>query len=77
MGLVEKEIVLTSKDANGNTVVHKPYTNVGQVEGAVATVNGIAPDDNGNVEIEVGGVKAHQYGAVRNRDSSKPTYGLS
>lgn len=55
MGLIEKEIVLTSKDASGNTVVHKPYTHVEQVEGAVATVNGNAPDDNGNVVIETGG----------------------
>lgn len=49
-----QNIIFHTKDGAGNTVIYIPYTQVGNVEGAVATINGIAPDANGNVAIEVG-----------------------
>ncbi len=51
MAVVEQEIVFTSKDSSGNTVIQYPLTTVEQVDGGVASVNGILPDADGNVEI--------------------------
>ena len=56
MDVIEKEIVFTTKDSSGNTVINYPLTTVEQVDGGVAFVNGISPDVNGNVEIDVGGM---------------------
>ena len=55
MAVIEQDIVFTSKDGNGNTVVQYPLTTVEQVDGGVASVNGVLPDAGGNVEIDVGG----------------------
>lgn len=51
MAVVEQDIVLISKDQSGNTVIKRPFTSVDQVEGAVKTVNGEMPDENGNVSV--------------------------
>lgn len=51
MAIAEKNIVITSKDELNQTVIYKPYTSVDLVEGAVSSINGITPDDNGNVNI--------------------------
>lgn len=51
MAIIEKEIVFTTKDSSGNTVINYPLTTVEQVDGGVASVNGISPDADGNVEI--------------------------
>lgn len=75
MAVVEQEIVFTSKDSSGNTVIQYPLTTVEQVDGGVASVNGILPDADGNVEVD--GAKYEVYGDVRSRASSKPTYGLT
>lgn len=75
MAVIEKEIVFTTKDSSGNTVINYPLTTVEQVDGGVASVNGNFPDADGNVEID--GAKFEVYGDVRSRASSKPTYGLT
>ncbi|WP_337807512.1 hypothetical protein [Phascolarctobacterium succinatutens] len=51
MAIAEKNIVITSKDELNQTVIYKPYTSVDMVEGAISSLNGITPDDNGNVNI--------------------------
>ncbi len=51
MALKEQDVVFTTKDANGNTVIQMPITRVENVEGAVKTVNGAGPDNNGNVSV--------------------------
>ena len=51
MAVIEKEIVFTTKDSSGNTVINYPLTTVELVDGGVASVNGITPDADGNVEI--------------------------
>ncbi len=56
MAVIEQDIVFTSKDGNGNTVIQYPLTTVEQVDGGVASVNGVLPDADGNVEIEAGGL---------------------
>lgn len=56
MTVIEKEIVFTTKDSSGNMVINYPLTTVEQVDGGVASVNGISPDANGNVEIDIGGM---------------------
>ena len=53
MALKERKVVLVSKDAQGNTCMDMPLTTVDQVEGAVKSVNGGAPDENGNVTVEI------------------------
>ena len=55
MAVIEKEIVFTTKDSSGNTVINYPLTTVEQVDGGVASVNGNFPDADGNVEIDIGG----------------------
>lgn len=54
MAISYKNIILQTKDGAGNTIVYVPYTKASEVEGAVLTINGVAPDDYGNIEIEVG-----------------------
>lgn len=54
MAVVNQKIIIHTKDGAGNTVIYTPYTNVDQVEGAVASINGVTPDENGNIVIEMG-----------------------
>ena len=49
MALKEQDVVLYSTDTSGNKVIQMPITRVENVEGAVKTVDGVAPDENGNV----------------------------
>ena len=64
MAIAEKNIVITSKDELNQTVIYKPYTSVDLVEGAVSSINGITPDTNGNVAINVsGGVSTSESNA--------------
>lgn len=51
MALKEQDVVFTTKDANGNTVIQMPITRVENVEGAVKTVNGAGPNADGNVSV--------------------------
>ena len=51
MALKEQDVVFTTKDANGNTVIQMPITRVENVEGAVKTVNGAGPNASGNVSF--------------------------
>lgn len=55
MAITEKNIVITSKDELNQTVIYKPYTSVDLVEGAVSSINGITPDEHGNVEVNTSG----------------------
>lgn len=54
MAVVNQKIIIHTKDGAGNTVIYVPYTTVDQVEGAVASINGVTPDENGNIVIEMG-----------------------
>ena len=54
MTFIQKQALWVSRDANGNIVLHFPTTHVAYVEGGVATVNGATPDENKNVNIDVG-----------------------
>ena len=56
MAVLEQEIVFTTKDSGGNTIIQYPLTTIEQVDGGIASVNGIEPDGNGNVEIDIGGL---------------------
>lgn len=51
MGIVEKNVFLQTKDENNNVILYCPYTKIENVEGAIKTINGVKPDDSGNVEI--------------------------
>ena len=51
MAIAEKNIVITSKDELNQTVIYKPYTSVDLVEGAVSSINGITPDEHGNIKV--------------------------
>lgn len=51
MALKEQDIVFTTTDSAGNTVIQMPITRVENVEGAVKTINGGKPDVNGNVGV--------------------------
>lgn len=51
MALKEQDVVLTTKDASGNTVIQMPITRVENVEGAIKTVNGAGPNASGNVSF--------------------------
>ena len=47
----EQDIVLVSKESDGTKVIQMPITRVENVEGGIATVNGIKPDSSKNVTI--------------------------
>ena len=47
----EQDIVLVSKESDGTKVIQMPITRVENVEGGIATVNGIKPDSSKNVAI--------------------------
>ena len=53
MALKEQDIVFTTTDEAGNTVIQMPITRVENVEDAVRTVNSIKPDSNGDIHIDV------------------------
>lgn len=53
MALKEQDVVFTTKDARGNTVIQMPITRVENVEGALKTVNNLKPDENGNIEVVI------------------------
>lgn len=55
MATVERDSLLITKDSSGNQTIHYPITKVDNVDGAVASINGIKPNSNGNVVIEIGG----------------------
>ena len=41
------------KRVGDEIVLLKPYTSISQVEGGVASINAVLPDDNGNVVLDV------------------------
>ena len=49
MSVVTKSAVLTSKDAEGNSVIYAPFTIADNVEGAVKSINNQFPNASGNV----------------------------
>lgn len=51
MAVVEQNVVLTTKNSNGDTVIQYPLTTIDQVDGGIATINGNTPDANGNIDI--------------------------
>lgn len=53
MALKEQDIVFTTTDEAGNTVIQFPITRVENVEDAVRTVNKKKPDSNGDIQIDV------------------------
>ena len=65
MAIKEQDIVLVEKDEKGNKVIQKPITRVDNVEGAIKTVNKVAPDATGNVAINTvaNATKATQDGS--------------
>lgn len=53
MALKEQDIVFTTTDDAGNTVIQMPITRVENVEDAVRTVNKKKPDGDGDIQIDV------------------------
>lgn len=53
MALKEQDIVFTTTDEAGNTVIQMPITRVENVEDAVRTVNKKKPDGDGDIQIDV------------------------
>lgn len=51
MAIKEQDVVLVSKDESGNKVINMPVTRVENVEGAVKTINKVAPGADGNVNL--------------------------
>ena len=82
MALKEQDIVLTTKDAAGNTVIQMPITRVENVEGAVKTINGSGPDADGEVTVNtptasstvMGGIKPASAWVKILEATSKSTY---
>lgn len=54
MAVTYQKVIIHTIDGGGNTVIYTPYTDVQQVEGAVASINGVTPDENGNIVFELG-----------------------
>ena len=54
MTFIQKQALWVSRDADGNIVLHFPTSHVAYIEGATASVNGVVPDENKNVTIDVG-----------------------
>ena len=52
MALKEQDVVLYTTDGDGNKVIQMPITRVENVEGVIKTVDGVAPDADGNVEVK-------------------------
>lgn len=75
MAVIEQDIALTTKDTGGNSVLLYPVTKVGNVDGAVSSVNGTAPDSAGNVKINIPTI--NNIGNARSRASGKYNYGQS
>ncbi len=51
MALKEQDIVFTTTDSDGNTVIQMPITRASNVEDSILTVNGLSPGKDGNVLI--------------------------
>ena len=51
MAIKEQDVVLVARDSSGNKVIQMPITRVENVEGAIRTINKVAPDASGNVAI--------------------------
>lgn len=51
MAIKEQDVVLVSKDETGNKIINMPVTRVENVEGAVKTINKVAPGADGNVNL--------------------------
>ena len=49
--IVKQNIVLQTVDGAGNVVMYQPHTNIENVEGAILTINGKSPDENGDVDL--------------------------
>ena len=56
MALKEQDIVLYSTDGDGNKIIQMPITRVENVEGAIKTINGVAPDSSGDVDLSGGSI---------------------
>lgn len=61
MAVIERQIVIMTKDSDGNTILNFPVTNVKCVEGAVQTINREKPDASGNVEVGGGVPVGFEY----------------
>ena len=69
----EQDIVLVSKEPDGTKVIQMPITRVENVEGGVATVNGVKPDTSKNVVLnEVNKAKEATH-AVNADNATKAT----
>lgn len=53
MAIKEKNFMMTQKDGQGNITILRPYTSIQNVKNGVARVDGIIPDDSGNVKLRV------------------------
>ena len=53
MSVITKSAVLTSKDAEGNSVIYAPFTIADNVEGAVKSINNQFPNASGNVTLPI------------------------
>ena len=51
MAIKEQDVVLLYKDETGNKIINMPVTRVENVEGAVKTINKVAPGADGNVNL--------------------------
>lgn len=51
MTIKEQDIVLVQEAEDGTKTIQLPITRVENVEGAIKTINGLAPDESGNVVI--------------------------
>ena len=73
MSVLEQDIALTSVDAGGNNIIFYPLTVVGNVDGAVATINGVGPDAGGNINVGLPTIDG--VGSIRTRAAGKYNYG--
>lgn len=75
MALKEQDIIIVGKDTDGSTIIQMPITRVENVEGAVKTINGLAPDSTGNVVINSvsSSVNATNASTISNLDDTSST----
>ena len=74
MALKEQDVVLYSTDTSGNKVIQMPITRVENVEGALKTINGVAPDGNGNAVISTTPTIVWTQDVVHEYSSSNMTW---
>lgn len=53
MAVNYKSVVLHTVDSAGNVIIYVPYTRIEQVDGAVLSVQGVSPDENGNIKLPI------------------------